>query len=434
MIPRPSSPETTPVIVSGVRTPFIKAWTDFDRVSAVELGKWAVRELLYRAELSPDEVDEVILGCIAQPSNAPNIARIIALEAGLPESVPALTVVRNCASGMEALTSACEMIMSGRAQVVISGGVESMSGIPFEFHPRTQRKFMTLAKARSAKNKIASLLRFRFKDFAPRIALLNGLTDPVSGLNMGDTAEVLAKELHITRDEQDELALLSHQRVTEAWSKGRFDDEVMTVYPLPELEPVGRDNGVREKQSMEALARLRPVFDRKFGSVTAGNSSQITDGAVALMVMSEARAKSHGLRPLGYVRGFAYAGCEPERMGLGPAFACEKLFSQMETRLRDMELIEINEAFAAQVIANERVFNSDILAKKYGLRGKLGEIDRSILNVKGGAIALGHPVGASGARLVLTLLLEMKRKRLHQGLATLCVGGGQGAAVWVERR
>ncbi|UCF81101.1 MAG: thiolase family protein [Acidobacteriota bacterium] len=422
-------------VVAGVRTPFVKAWTALDGVAARELARLVIREIVDRADLSPKEVDEVILGCVSQPAEAVNVARVAALEAGIPRSVPAYTVARNCASGLQALTSACEKIQTGQASCLIAGGVESMSNVPLQFSKAAQRKFMALGRAKIFSQKFAAVFSFRPKDLlSPVEALRCCLTDPVSGLGMGETAELLAKELKISREEQDAFALESHRRAARAWDEGRFRDEVMTLYPAPSHDAVSFDTGIRRDQTPEALAKLEPVFDRKFGTVTAGNSSQVSDGAAALLVMREDKARALGYRPLGFVRAYAYAGCDPARMGLGPVFVVQKLLKQTGVRLADVELVELNEAFAAQAIACERVSSSASLAKRYGLDGAPGELNRERLNPKGGAIALGHPVGASGARLVLTLALEMKRRRRALGLAALCVGGGQGGALLLERK
>jgi acetyl-CoA C-acetyltransferase/acetyl-CoA acyltransferase len=274
----------------------------------------------------------------------------------------------------------------------------------------------------------------RPSDFRPEIGLKLGLTDPVSGLMMGETAEKLAREFHIKREEQDQFALRSHQRAVQAWKQGLLADEVMTVYPEPGSKPVACDIGPREEQSLEALQKLSPYFDPRWGTVTVGNSCQVTDGAAALLVMEAQRARALGLKPLGRVRGYAYAGCDPSRMGLGPVFATAKVMKATALRLKDMELVELNEAFAAQVLACLKGFESPSIACA-GSDGSslLGALDPERLNVHGGAIALGHPVGATGARLVLTLLRELARRKLQLGLATLCIGGGQGGAVIVER-
>ena len=428
------------VIVDGVRTPFCRAATDLASLGADELGRVAVNALLTRTGLDPALVDEVIFGCVAQPAETVNIARVIALRAGIPRAVPALTVSRNCASGCEALTQAQERIRAGRGSIFIVGGVESMSNIPLQFKPATAEKFIRISRAKSIGQKLRVLAAFRPGDFQPRIGLLLGLTDPVCGLNMGETAELLAREYDIPRAEQDEFALRSHQRALAA--RDRLAEEICPVFPVSHSQPVNghhrstvvQDNGPRENQSFEALARLKPVFDRKTGDVAAGNSSQVTDGAVALLVMTEERAAELDFEPLGVLAGYAYAGCDPARMGLGPLFAIAEAETQTGLTVADADLIELNEAFAAQSLAVLKCATSGTFARDVLRRDRpLGEFPAEKLNVNGGAIALGHPVGATGARLVLTALKELQRRRAKRALVTLCVGGGQGAALWLEK-
>jgi acetyl-CoA acyltransferase len=423
------------VIVGGARTPFAKAWGALRKMPAWDLGRIAASEAIARAAVDPSEIDEVIFGNIAQPADATNIARVIALRANLPRSVPAFTVNRNCASGIQAVADAALRIEAGHADVVLAGGVESMSRIPFFYLPETQDLFMKAMRARTAGERAAVFMKFRPRHFKPVVALEVGLGDRVAGLNMGETAEVLAKRFQIGREEQDAFALESHRRAARATTSGRLREEIVPVFLPPDYhETVADDVGFRPDQSLEALGKLRPVFDRKFGTVTAGNSSQITDGAAALVLASEERAREAGLPILGRIRSWAFAGCDPAAMGLGPAFATPRALRRGGASFRDVKLLEINEAFAAQVIACERAFASrDFAARELGQPEAIGEIDRSITNVNGGAIALGHPVGCTGARLVLTLCLELARRKQDLGLATLCVGGGQGAAILIER-
>jgi len=402
------------VIVDGVRTPFCKMGTALSTFSADDLGRIAVNALLTRTGLDPALIDEVIFGCVAQPMDAANIARVIALRAGIPESVPAATVHRNCASGFEAFTTAYERMAAGRGSVYVVGGTESMTHVPLLFQEATAKKFTDLARSKSTAQKVAALTAFRVSDFEPRAGLKLGLTDPVCGLNMGETAELLAREDGITRERQDAFALQSHQRALAA--EARLAEEMCAVYVNG--KPLLRDNGPRKDQSMEVLGGLRPVFE-KYGTVTAGNSSQITDGAVALLLMTESRAKGLGYQPLGALTTYAYAGCDPARMGLGPVAAIERLTKFTSLTLADADLVEINEAFAAQVLA--------VLSRLKP------EIPPDKLNVNGGAIALGHPVGATGARLILTSLKELARRNAKRALLSLCVGGGQGGAIWLER-
>jgi acetyl-CoA C-acetyltransferase/acetyl-CoA acyltransferase len=422
------------VIVDGVRTPFVKSAGPLSHTPAPELGRLVVRELLYRTDLAPEEVDELIAGNVASPPDAANVARVIALRAGIPTDRIAHTVNRNCASGFECLTQAVELVQTGQAKSVIAVGVDSMSQIPVLWSKRFSDKLWHVAQAKSPLKKAAALMKFRPADLKPQIGIKLGLTDPVSGLMMGDTAEKLAREFHITREEQDHYAVLSHQRAAAAWKSNRIADEVMTVYAMPDSRPVTSDVGFRAEQSMESLGKLGPFFDPKWGTVTVGNSCMVTDGAAALLVMEASKAQSLGLKPLGRVRGYAYAGCDPSRMGLGPVHATARVMKATGLRLRDMELVELNEAFAAQVLACLRAFESPSTCCA-GTDGSslLGPIEHARLNVNGGAIALGHPVGATGSRLVLTLLRELARQDKKIGLATLCVGGGQGGAVVVER-
>ncbi|HEX7078910.1 MAG TPA: thiolase family protein [Candidatus Eisenbacteria bacterium] len=422
------------VLMDGLRTPFAKAGTALASVAPRELGRVAVSELLARAGVDPREVDEVIIGNVAGPSDSANVARVVSLLAGIPERVPAFTVHRNCASGMEAIAQAHEKIAAGHAELIVAGGVESMSQIPLYVSDGMTRAFERASRARSLGARLAAFASVRPKDFTPRVAILEGLTDPVSGLNMGETAEVLAKEFGISREAQDDFALTSHRRAVAAMETGRMGEEIVPVFEPPYREAVVEDVGPRKNQSLEALAKLRPFFDRRTGTVTPGNSCPITDGAAAILVASAEKASALGLTPVGRIRGYAFVGLDPARMGLGPTYATPVALERAGAAFRDLGLIELNEAFAAQVIANEIAMASAPYCREHlGLPGAIGEIDRDRLNVNGGAIALGHPVGVSGTRLVLTLLREMRHRDVALGLATLCVGGGQGAALVLER-
>jgi acetyl-CoA C-acetyltransferase/acetyl-CoA acyltransferase len=420
-------------IVDGLRTPFAKMGTTLAACDATELGRTAAAAVLARTAMDPAMIDEVVFGCVGNPVDAANVARVIALRAGVPESVPAITVSRNCASGFEAITQASDKAANGRGDIFLVGGAESMSHYPLLYNASAVKKYAALGKAKSAGQKAAALLAFRPADFAPRIALMLGLTDPVCGLGMGQTAELLARDWRLTRDLQDEFAVRSHQRAEAA--RAKFKEEITPVYPRGgrEAAAVDTDNGVRDGQTMEALGKLKAVFDKRGGTVTAGNASQITDGAVALLVMTEAGLKRTGLQPIGKLVGFAYAGCEPARMGLGPVYAMAKAEKLTGFRLADADLIEINEAFAAQVLACRAAAASvEFCHQHLGRDTALGEIPLEKLNVNGGAIALGHPVGASGARLALTALHELRRRGGRRALVSLCIGGGQGGALWLE--
>jgi len=391
--------------------------------------------LLEKTQIDPAVFDEVIIGCVGQPAEAANIARVISLLAGIPESVPGYTVHRNCASGIEAAVQAEIKIKAGEGSCYLVGGAESMSNIPFYLKKNLQDALGLFMRAKTLGDKLKTFSNFYGGYMNPQkslnIGLQLGLTDPVCGLLMGLTAEVLANEFGITRQEQDEFSLESHNRAFGA--KEVLREEIIDVIPGPKYKKaVLDDNGPREGQTMEALTKLKPYFDRKTGSVTVGNSSQVTDGAAALIISTESKAKELGYTPLGYIKASAFAGVEPNRMGIGPAHAIPKVLKKAGMKMSDIKAFEINEAFAAQVIACTKALASDDFAKKYGYEGYTAAIDPAQLNINGGAIALGHPVGTTGARLILTMLKHLKRKNLDVGCISLCIGGGQGAAVILE--
>lgn len=418
-------------IVQGIRTPFCKANGLMKDWLADDLGAIVIKELVARLPFSPTLVDEVILGNVLQPSHATNIARVAAVKAGLPESIPALTVNRNCSSGMEAVTTAANKIALGQADIIIAGGMESMSNFPILFPSAMKDFLMGLNKARGFKEKFFTLLKFRPSMLAPQVP---EIADPLCGLSMGQTAEIISRDFKVTREEQDAFALRSQLNAAKAESDGRFKEEIAPLLIPPQCQTYQTiDDGPRATQTLEALEKLKPVFDKITGSVTAGNSSPITDGACALLVMSEEKAKELGLKPLGYITAFTEVGLDPSRMGLGPAYAISKLLKETGLTLDQIDLIEINEAFAGQVLSARKALASKEFAEKaLGRKEPVGEINMDILNVNGGAIALGHPLGASGARLILTLLLELKKRKKKRGIASLCIGGGQGQASLLE--
>jgi acetyl-CoA C-acetyltransferase/acetyl-CoA acyltransferase len=419
-------------IVEGARTPFVKSFGPLGGVPAQELGRLAATVALERANVRPEQVDQVVFGNVAPPAAAANIARVIALTSGVPQDRIAHSVHRNCASGMEAITTAAQLIQLGEARTVLAGGTESMSRIPLLYNAEASGLFLQLGRAKSWWQRLRTLLKFRPRHFRPVVSLKLGLTDPVSGLMMGETAEVLAEEFRISRREQDEFALESHRRAVAAQERCDLSGEITPVPAELAGTELKEDIGPRKDQTPEALARLNPIFKAN-GTVTVGNSCMVTDGAAAVLLMPGELARADGRRPLGYLRAFAYAGCDPRRMGLGPVFATAKLLDRAGLKLADIDLIELNEAFAAQVLACDRAFASAEFARgQLGRADAMGVLDRARLNVNGGAIALGHPVGATGTRLVLTLLKELRRRGKQRGLATLCVGGGQGAAVLVD--
>ena len=421
-------------ILCGVRTPFCKAGGRFANIQADDLGAVVTKDLLARTGIEPSTIDQVVFGNVAQPAHAANIARVIALKSGFPHSISCHTVHRNCASGMESITSAATQILAGRADLILAGGTESMSNIPLLLGVKMTRLLGKLVKAKTLQQKLGLLASVRPSFFKPVIALKLGLTDPVCGLNMGQTAEVLARQFGVTRHQQDAFALISHQRAAEAIKQGVLAQEQVPVVVPPDYAIVQQeDDGPRASQSLAALEKLRPFFDRQAGTVTVGNACPVTDGAAAVLVASEKKANELGIEPLGYLTDWAYAGLDGSRMGLGPAYATAKVLDQTGLSLDDFDLVELNEAFAAQVIANEEAFASADFARAHlGRDQPIGRLDRQRLNVNGGAIALGHPVGATGTRLVITLLKQLARANRRRGLATLCVGGGQGAALVLE--
>ncbi len=419
------------VIVAGTRTPFCRAGTSLAELDAVELGRLAVSGLLIKTGIDPAVVDETIFGCVSQPANAANITRVIALRAGIPEDKPAMTVNRNCGSGLQALTTAQEKMAAGQGEVFIVGGTESMSQMPLLFRQEAALKFAMLSRAKSFVGKARAAAAFRPNDFAPLMALKIGLTDPVAALNMGETAEILAQEFRISREEQDAFAVRSHHLA--AAHRAELMEEITPVFwGRKEVKAFTEDNGIRADSSMEKLAKLPPIFDLLMGSVTAGNSSQITDGAVALLVCTEAKAEAMGWKPLGRLVSHAFTGCDPERMGLGPVKAMSAALKRANWKLADADVVELNEAFSAQALAVRKCCHDRDSAVKAGLEEPLGDINEASLNPQGGSIALGHPVGATGARLVLTALMQLKRHRQKRAVVTLCIGGGQGGAACLE--
>lgn len=438
------------VLVDGVRTPFAKSGMDLKEVHAADLGSTALSELLARTNINVEAIDEVIIGNTGNPPDAVNISRVIALRSGVPLKTSAYTVHRNCASAMESITSGYDKIKSGTLDVVVAGGSESMSKMPIVFPQKFQDIFSKLFTAKGpaqALPLIAKLFQADLKqikallmsnqrdEYFPLIAIVQGLTDPFVGINMGQTAEILAKEFGLTRTEQDSYAVLSHQKAVAAIKSGRMREEITPVFLPPKFKTVVADDvGPREGQSLEQLAKLKPFFDKKYGSITVGNACPITDGAAMLLMMSRKRAQELGIKPKARIRGYAFAGLEPERMGLGPVYSTPIALKRAGVSFKDLDLIELNEAFAAQVLGCCKAMASKKFAnEKLGLSEAIGEIDPEKMNVNGGAIALGHPVGATGTRLVLTLMKELINRDKTLGIATLCIGGGQGGTVVIER-
>jgi acetyl-CoA C-acetyltransferase len=421
-------------VVDGVRTPFLKARNAPGPFAASDLAVSCGRALLDRVPIAPTDLDEVILGCANPSADEVNIGRYVAMRLGCGDRVTGWTVMRNCASGMQALDSAINNMLAGRSQLVLAGGVDALSHAPLLYSREAVLWFAALAQAKTFGQRAGAFARLPLKALlSPVIALMRGLTDPKVGLLMGQTAENLAFRFGITRAEMDAFAAESHARVLAAQKAGRFKDEIAAL-----IDPKGKvyaaDDGVREDSTPEKLAKLKPFFDRNYGNVTAGNSSQVTDGGVFLLLATREAVERHRLPVLGKIVDSAWAGCDPAQMGLGPVYAATPILRRNGLGLADLDTVEINEAFAAQVIACLRAWEDEGFCRsELGLDGALGTLDRARLNVNGGAVALGHPVGASGARIVLTALNTLKRTGGQRALAAICIGGGQGGAMLLER-
>jgi acetyl-CoA acyltransferase len=417
-------------IVDGCRTPFVRSNTEFKGISAVELGKVAVRELVNRTNLDVTEIDHLVFGTVVQSVQEPNIAREVLLGAGIPASVPAFTVGRACASSNQAITSAAEHIALGMADVAIAGGAESLTDIPILFSDEMRDALVAASRARSIGDRIRAFAGIRPGHLAP---VTPAIAEPTTGLTMGQSAEKMAQENGISREEQDRWALRSHQLAHAATEDGRLTAEIAHVFA--DGEAITRDNGIRADTSAEKLAKLTPVFDRKYGTVTAGNASPLTDGASAVLLMSEEKAAALGYEPLGYIRGYAYAALSPaDQLLQGPVYATPIALERAGLAMKDIGLLDMHEAFAAQVLSNMQWLQSDRVAKeRLGLSAAIGIPDEDRINVLGGSIAIGHPFGATGGRITITLLQEMKRRDVEFGLITVCAAGALGFAMVVER-
>lgn len=419
-------------IVAGVRTPFTRAGTSFKSLSAIELGKLCVSELLQRSNLSGKEVEALIFGTVVPNVLAPNIAREISLMPMLPKGVQAYSVSRACASANQAITDAADQIALGHHDVIIAGGAESLSNVPILHSRGFADAIVAASRAKSLAGRIAALSRIRPKDLVP---ITPAIAEPTTGETMGQSGEKMAKINGISREDQDHFALRSHRLAAAGTIDGRLTAEIVPVIVPPRYDTVvSIDNGVREDTSYEKLAALKPVFDRLYGSVTAGNSSPLTDGGACVLMMSETKAKSLGYEPLGYIKSYAYAALDPgEQLLMGPVLAAPVALQRAGLTLADMALVEMHEAFAAQVLSNLMGFESVEWARRAGFEQPVGEVDRARLNVMGGSIALGHPFGATGARITTTLLNEMGRRDAQYGLMTVCAAGGLGFAMVLER-
>ncbi len=427
------SPGRRAAVVAGLRTPFVKAGSDFRDLSAVDLGAAVVNELVARSGIAPKEFDSVVFGQVVPSATVTLIGREMVLRTQLPRSVQAHTVARACATSIQTTTDAADQIVLGHSDCAISGGAESMSDAPIFASRTLAQALVELSRAKSLGDRAKILTRLRPKDFAP---VPPALKEPTTGLTMGDSAEIMAQKNAISREAQDAFAWKSHSRAAQAWEDGKFDAEVMHVPVPPRYERTStRDNIVRKETTVEALAQLRPVFDRRYGTITAGNASPLTDGAAALVLMSEEKARALGIRPLGYVKAYAYAALDPKDQLLqGPAYAAPVALDRAGLKLKDMDLVDMHEAFAVQVLSNLKAFASKAFAEKeLGRSEPLGEIDPAKLNVNGGSIALGHPFAATGARMILQTLRELERRKGRHALLTVCAAGALGAALVLER-
>jgi acetyl-CoA C-acetyltransferase len=423
-------------LIDGARSPFLKSKNRPGPFSAGDLATQAGKTLLARQKFAPTELDEVILGCAAPSVDEVNIGRVAALRMGCGEKVPGWTVMRNCASGMQALDSGVNSILAGRSSLVLAGGVDALSRAPLLYNNKMVDWFSDLATKRSSGEKAGQFLKLPFGALLnPVIGIMKGLTDPMVGLLMGQTAENLAHRFGITRQQMDEYSVRSHQRVARAQEEGTLapgGGEVEALYD-PKGNTYGLDDGVRKDASLPNLAKLKPFFDRKYGNVTPGNSSQITDGAAWLILASEEAVKKHSLTPMGMILDSQWAGLDPAQMGLGPVHAATPILQRNGLKLDGLDYWEINEAFAAQVLGCLAAWKDEKYCKEQlELPSALGELNQDRLNVDGGAVALGHPVGASGARIVLHMLKLLKRKNAKKGMASICIGGGLGGAMLLE--
>jgi acetyl-CoA C-acetyltransferase len=420
-------------IVEAVRSPQAKSGADLKDVPAPFLGSYLVRHMIDKTGIPTDQVDEVIMGNVGNPPKYPNIGRVIALEGGLHKKTSGYSVHRNCASGMEAVSQAFLKIASGRSDVIVAGGIENMTQMPLIYSKEMTDLFMNVMKSKTLPDKLKVISSFRPPHLSPVVAIEQGLTDPFCGLNMGLTAELLARELGITRQQQDEFANRSHALASKAQAEGRFNDEIIPIAVGKKLDKLlMQDVGPRAESSVEGLGKMRPYFDRKSGTVTIGNACPITDGGSAILFVSEEALKKYNLTPMARMVDYHFHGLEPERMGMGPLVAMDGVFKRTGMDLSQMDLVEINEAFAAQIIAVRRGLADSEVAARFGVEKAWGEIPDEKFNVNGGAIALGHPVGSTGSRLIVTLAHELKKRKATFGIASLCIGGGQGGATIIE--
>jgi len=419
-------------IVAGLRTPFAKQWSAYREVSALDLANLVVAELLQRIDLDPEEIQQVVYGQVVPSVEAPNIAREIVLATGMPKSIEAYSVSRACATSYQSTVNVAEAIMAGVIDTGLAGGADSASNVPITVSKRLAEALIAATKARSIGERMQAFAGLRPRDLAPVPPAIKEFS---TGLSMGESAEKMAKENHIGRQAQDEFAHRSHSLAAKAWAEGKFDDEVMEVFvPNRFNEAIREDNLVRKDGELEKYAKLKPAFDRKHGTVTAGNSSPLTDGASALVLMREDKAKAHGFDVLGFIRSYAFAALDPAgQLLMGPSYAAPLALDRAGVKVSDLDLIDMHEAFAAQILSNTQAFESVEWSEKHlGRSEKIGDIDWDKFNVTGGSISIGHPFAATGARQITQTLRELKRRGGNLALCTACAAGGLGAAMVLE--
>jgi acetyl-CoA acyltransferase len=420
-------------IVDGCRTPFAKSGTELAAMDVVDLASVAAAELVARTAIDPEEIDLSVFGVVVPALFAPNLGREVVFRTSLPFRIPGVTVNLACASSTRAMTFGATAILAGEAEVVLAGGAESLTNVPIQFSRKAAQTFMAASRAKTLPQKVGVFGKLRPADLAP---VAPAIAEYTTGMSMGESAEKMAKENDISRRAQDEIALLSHQRAAAATADGRLTAQIAATFPPPAYDKaITHDNGVRGDSSAEALARLKPVFDKRYGSLTAGNSSPLTDGGSAVLLMSEEKAKALGYQPLGYIRSYAFTGLNPaDQLLQGPAWAAPAALDAAGVTLADIDLVEMHEAFAAQILSNMKAFASKKFAEQeLGKSAPVGVIDFERFNVTGGSIAIGHPFGATGARVVMQVLNELRRRGQNLGLVTVCAAGGIGFAMVVER-
>lgn len=419
-------------IIDGKRTPFVKAWTSFSKLSSLDLAKTAISELINATEIDTEQIDELIMGTVFHPAYYPNIAREAVIGLGLPKRIPGYTLGRACSSSVQAITNGAESIMAGKNQVIIAGGSESLSQLQVAYPQDIIHGLQKLSKSKNITDKISQLSSLNIKDLIPSMP---DITELSTGHSMGEHAEFMARKNGISREEQDKFTYDSHYKAAKAMSAGIFKEEIAVTFSLPDYSPVYEDNNIRKEPSLASMAKLKPVFDKKYGTITAANASPLTDGASAVLIMSETKAKELGYQPKAYIKDYAYAALDPsDQLLLGNAYSIPMVLDKCGLSLDDIDIIEMHEAFAAQVLSTLKALASKEFAnEKLGRKEAVGEIDPEKLNIYGGSVALGHPFGATGGRIVTSLANELQRSGKQYGLLAICAAGGMSVAMIIEK-